>query len=79
MWQFNERLNANMLLDDITSQCFPQTKKTPTGGLKDRISKRKSKSYSCMGKVKTSPEEAKKLLLMVPELKTRAASDNYML
>ena len=63
----------------LTPQYIPQTKKTPTGGLKDRISKRKSKSYSCMGKVKTSPEEAKKLLLMVPELKTRAASENYVL
>ena len=48
-------------------------------GLKDRISKRKSKSYSCMAKAKSSPEEAKKLLLMVPELKARSNSDNYVL
>ena len=47
--------------------------------LTPRISKRKSKSYSCMDKARKSPEEAKKLLLMVPEVKTRVASDSDLL
>jgi len=72
------RQEEMMKKTSVRASAAVETKKTPTGGLKDRISKRKSKSYSCMGKVKTSPEDAKKILLMVPELKTRAASENYM-